>query len=102
MSFFFFNNIICVNCDVCECVCVQYKYNITLYNLINEIQSVCYFSIYCYRVIITFCNKVSDLPKQIIKLVIVQVFNWLSRHLIYYLCLDEYGCMDQFNTMLVD
>ena len=33
---------------------------------------------------------------------IVQVFNWLSRHLIYYLCLDEYGCMDQFNTMLVD
>ena len=27
-------NIICVNCDVCECVRVYYKYNITLYNLI--------------------------------------------------------------------
>ena len=25
---------ICVNYDVCECLYVKYKYNITLYNLI--------------------------------------------------------------------
>ena len=27
-------NVICVNNDVCGYLCVQYKYNITLYNLI--------------------------------------------------------------------
>ena len=27
-------NIICVNYDVYGCLCVQYKYNINLYNLI--------------------------------------------------------------------
>ena len=27
-------NVICVNYDVYGCLCVQYKYNITLYNLI--------------------------------------------------------------------
>ena len=31
--YLFYHNIICVNCDVCECVHVYYKYNITLYNL---------------------------------------------------------------------
>ena len=34
MRYLFYYNIICVNCDVCECVHVYYKYNITLYNLI--------------------------------------------------------------------
>ena len=32
--YLFCYNIICVNCDVCECVRVYYKYNKTLYNLI--------------------------------------------------------------------
>ena len=32
--YLFYHNIICVNCDMCECVHVYYKYNITLYNLI--------------------------------------------------------------------
>ena len=31
--YLFCHNIICVNCDVCESVCIYYKYNITLYNL---------------------------------------------------------------------
>ena len=34
VNYLFCHNIICVNCNVCECVCVYYKYNITLYNLI--------------------------------------------------------------------
>ena len=43
MYYFFFNvisvnllkkNVICVNNDVCGYLCIQYKYNITLYNLI--------------------------------------------------------------------
>ena len=34
LHFFFCYNVICVNCDVCGCVHVQYEYNITLYNLI--------------------------------------------------------------------
>ena len=29
------------------------------------------------------------------KLVIVQEFDWLNRHLVYYLCMDECGCVDQ-------
>ena len=33
ITYLFFHNTICVNCDVCECVHVYYKYNITLYNL---------------------------------------------------------------------
>ena len=40
--------------------------------------------VYCYHVIITFCDKVRKIQeKKIIKLVIVQVFDWLSRHIIY-------------------
>ena len=34
VTYLFCHNIICVNCDVCECVHVYYEYNITLYNLI--------------------------------------------------------------------
>ena len=38
----------------------------------------------CNHVIITFCYKVRKIQeKKIIKLVIVQVFDWLSRHIIY-------------------
>ena len=33
-NFFFCYNVICMNCGVCECVRLLYKYNITLYNLI--------------------------------------------------------------------
>ena len=32
--FYFYYIVICVNCDVCRCVHVLYKYNLTLYNLI--------------------------------------------------------------------
>ena len=31
--YLFYHNIIFVNCDVCECMHVYYKCNITLYNL---------------------------------------------------------------------
>ena len=31
---YFCYNVICVNCGMCECVSVLYKYNIILYNLI--------------------------------------------------------------------
>ena len=31
---FIYYIVICMNCDVCRCVHVLYKYNITLYNLI--------------------------------------------------------------------
>ena len=35
MRYFYFHYIvICVNCDVCRCVHVLYKYNIILYNSI--------------------------------------------------------------------
>ena len=35
MRYFYFHYIvICVNCDMCRCVHVLYKYNLTLYNLI--------------------------------------------------------------------
>ena len=39
--------------------------------------------VYCYRIIITFCYKVSKIQEKIVKLVIIQVFNWLSRHVVY-------------------
>ena len=29
--------------------------------------------------------------KKIVKLAIVQIFDWLSRHLVKYLYMDEYG-----------
>ena len=35
---------------------------------------------YCYHVIITFYFRV----KKTIKLVIVQAFNWLNKHIVYY------------------
>ena len=45
---------------------------------------VCYMCVYCYHVIITFCYKVSKTKKKkIVKLMIVQAFDWLSRHKIY-------------------
>ena len=75
-------NVICVNYNVCGCLCVQYKYNINLYNLIiRKIEMVCFMCVYCYHVIITFCYKVSKIQeKKNIKLVIVQAFDWLSKH----------------------
>ena len=32
--YYYYYYVFCVNCDLCECVRVLYKYNITLYNLI--------------------------------------------------------------------
>ena len=49
----------------------------------------------CYR---TFCYKISDSrkkEKKRVKLMIVQAFNWLIRHLIYYLCIDKCSYMGQ-------
>ena len=37
----------------------------------------------CYRIIITFCYKVSKIQEKIVKLVIIQVFDWLNRHIVY-------------------
>ena len=39
--------------------------------------------VYYYHVIITFCYKVRKIQKEKLKkLVIVQAFNWLSRHVV--------------------
>ena len=40
-----------------------------------------YMCVYCYHVMITFCYKVSKIQEiKNVKLVIVQAFDWLSRH----------------------
>ena len=39
--------------------------------------------VYCYHIIITVCYKVSKIQEKIVKLVIIQVFDWLSRHIVY-------------------
>ena len=54
--FLFCYNLICMN------VCVWYKYNITLYNLI--IRKYYYMYLHCYHVIITVCYKVSNSKKK--------------------------------------
>ena len=51
---------------------------------------------YCYHVIINFCYEVSDSrKKKIVKIVIVQEFDWLNRYLVYYLYMDKCGCVGQ-------
>ena len=50
---------------------------------------ICSLYVYFYHAIIIFCYKVKDSRKKIVKLVIVQVFDWLSRNLMYYLYMDE-------------
>ena len=41
---------------------------------------ICYMWVYCYYVMVTFCYKDSIIQeKKIVKLVIVQDFDWLSR-----------------------
>ena len=41
--------------------------------------------VYCYHIIITVCYKVSKIQKKkIVKLVIIQAFDWLSKHIVYY------------------
>ena len=40
---------------------------------------ICSMYVYCYHVIIIFCYRVKDSrKKKIVKLVIVQAFDWLS------------------------
>ena len=51
--------------------------------------------VYCYHVIIPFVIKLEKFKKKIVKLVIVQVFDWLSRHVVYYLCMNECSCVRQ-------
>jgi len=51
--------------------------------------------VYRYHVIINFCYEVSDSRKKLVKIVIVQEFDWSNRYLVYYLCMDECGCMGQ-------
>ena len=41
-------------------------------------------SMYSYHVIITFCHKLEKFKKKIAKLVIIQAFNWLSKHVVNY------------------
>ena len=55
---------------------------------------VCYMCVYCYYVIIIFYYKVND-SREKKKLVIVQTFDWLSRHMVYYLYMVECDCVDQ-------
>ena len=42
--------------------------------------------VHSYHVIITFCHKVRKIQKKkkIAKLVIIQAFNWLSKHVVNY------------------
>ena len=41
--------------------------------------------VYCYYNIIAFCYKVRKIQeKKIVKLVLVQAFDWLSKHVVYY------------------
>ena len=41
--------------------------------------------VYCYYNIIAFCYKVRKIQeKKIVKLVIIQAFDWLSKHIVYY------------------
>ena len=54
---------------------------------------VSYICVYYYYYLITFCYKVSDLRKKIVKLVIIQTFDWFSKHLVYYLCMYECSCV---------
>ena len=40
---------------------------------------------YCYHVIITFCYKIRKIQeKKNAKLAIIQVFDWLSKHVVNY------------------
>ena len=56
---------------------------------------ICSMYVYFHHVIIIFCYKVKDSRKKIVKLVIVQAFDWLRRYLVYYLCMDECGYVGQ-------
>ena len=45
---------------------------------------VCFMRVYCYHIIITSCYKVSKIQeKKIVKLVIGQALDWLSKHIVY-------------------
>ena len=61
----------------------------------NVCVEVCYICLYFYHVIIIFYYKVGDSRKKIVKLVIVQTFDWLSRHFVYYLYMNEYNFVGQ-------
>ena len=63
-------------------ITIEPKYNITLYDFSNsEIERVCCICVYFYHIIITFCYKIKKIQeKKLFKLVIVQEFDWLSRH----------------------
>ena len=39
--------------------------------------------VYCYRIIITFCYKISKIQEKIVNLVIIQEFDWLNRHVMH-------------------
>ena len=59
---------------------------------------VCIMYRYRYYVIITFYYKVRFKKKKNSRVsdwLIVQAFDWLSRHLVYYLCMDECACVGQ-------
>ena len=51
--------------------------------------------VYRYHAIINFCYEVSDSRKKLVKIVIVQEFDWLNRYLVYYLYMDKCGCVGQ-------
>ena len=57
---------------------------------------VCYMCVYWYHVIITFYYKVNDSrKKKKVNVVIVQEFDWLSKHLVYYLCMNKCSFVSQ-------
>ena len=64
--YYYCYNVICVN------VCLQYKYNIILYNLIIKKCREFVKHVDFYHDIINFCYKASDSRKKIVKLVIAQ------------------------------
>ena len=54
---------------------------------------------YCH-VIIIFCYKVNDSRTKNSKISnCLSILSVICRYLMYYLCIDEYGCVGQFNIV---
>ena len=58
--------------------------------------------VYCYHAIINFVIKLVIQEKKRVKLAIVQVFDWLSKHEVYYFMYEwVWLCGSITNTMLM-
>ena len=56
--------------------------------------------VYYYQVTIIFCYKVSDSRIKNSKISnCLSILSVICRYLMYYLCINEYGCVGQFNIV---